>query len=96
MPARRGSAVHIFAGPSFNVRLRARGEGTFQGETSEQDISEDIEPFEIGLVVGAGVEIGRLILDGRYAWGLSDLDKDDTDDVIVKNRVLSLTAGIRF
>ena len=89
--------VHILAGPSFNFNLRARTKATFAGETSEEDFSDEIKPFETALVVGAGVEVARLLFEGRYSWGLTNIDKDDgSDDPTVKNRTLSFTAGIRF
>ncbi len=87
-----GTSFHVFAGPSFGFRLSAKGEG--DGE--EEDLDDDVERFDLGLVAGAGVEFGRLIIDGRYTWGLSDIDKDKSDDVKVKNRVFSVMAGIRF
>lgn len=88
------TSFHAFAGPSFGIRVRARAKGDFEGETSDEDISDDIERLDMGLVVGAGIDIGHLTIDGRYSWGLSDVFKDD--EVKVKNRVLSIMAGFRF
>lgn len=90
--------VHVYAGPSFNFNLRARTTATFMGETSVQDFEDEIRTFEAGLVVGAGVEVARLLFEGRYAWGLSNVDAEEGTgtDPTVKTRVLSFTAGIRF
>lgn len=95
--ARAGSrsTIHVFAGPSLNFRLRARVRGSFAGETSEQNIDDEIKAFDAGLVMGAGVQVGRLIVDGRYTWGVTNISKDEAE-VTAKNRGLSLTAGIRF
>ena len=89
--------VHLYAGPSFNFNLRARTKATFEGETSEQDFSDDIKSFDTALVVGGMVEVNRLMFEGRYSWGLTNIDKEDgSSDPTVKNRTLSFTAGLRF
>ena len=95
--ARSGRAsVHVFAGPSFGFRLSAKTKATFDGQEMSEDIDDEVEKFDLGLVAGAGLDIGRFVIDGRYTWGTSNLNKDDTDDVTIKNRVFTLMAGIRF
>jgi hypothetical protein len=93
-PAAQAS-FHVFGGPSFGFKLRARAKSSFDGETESEDIGEDVETFDFGVVAGAGVELGRFIVDGRYCWGLSPANKDDEEGKI-KNRVFSIMAGIRF
>ena len=63
---------------------------------SDGDISDQVERFELALVVGGGVEFGRILIDGRYSWGLSNLNKDDQDEMKIRNRVFAVMAGIRF
>lgn len=95
--ARSGStAFHAFAGPSIGFRLRARSEGTFEGEFESEDISDETERIDVGVVLGAGVDVGRFTIDARQTWGLSNLNKDTSDDVKFKNRVFSVMAGVRF
>jgi hypothetical protein len=91
-----GAPLRVFGGPSFGFRLRAREKARFGGETMERDISEEIERFDLGLVGGAGVEIGRIVIDGRYTWGVADIDSEKEDDVKVRNRVISVMGGFRF
>ena len=55
-----------------------------------------MERFDLGLVAGAGLEFGRFVIDGRYTWGLSNINKDESEDVKIKNRVFAVMAGIRF
>ena len=93
-PVRRN--VYVAAGPSFAVRIRARSRTSFAGSTQEVDLKEDVEPFDVGVVGAVGVEFGRWVLDGRYTHGLSDTDADTSDDVEIRNRVFSVSAGIRF
>lgn len=92
----RRSGLVVFGGPSFGFKLRARSTFEIDGEKQEEDFGDDVESFDLGFVVGAGVESERFFLDGRYQWGLSDLDADDSELTEVKNRVLSVVVGIRF
>jgi hypothetical protein len=95
-PASNGTSFHVFGGPSLGVRLRARSEIEFQGETESEDFSDEVERFDLGLVAGAGVEFGRVVIDGRYTWGLSNLNTRADDDVKIRHRVFSIMAGVKF
>ena len=89
--------VHLYAGPSFNFNVRARTKMSFAGETAEEDFSDEVKSFETALVLGASFEVNRLLFDGRYSWGLTNIDKEDgTSDPAVKTRAFTLSAGIRF
>jgi len=98
VPSSTRTSFHLFAGPSFGFRLRARSEAESEGESEDLDISDDVAGFDLGLVVGAGVEFGRIIVDGRYTHGLTNLNTspDDQDDVKIKSRVFSIMAGFRW
>jgi hypothetical protein len=88
--------VHLFGGPSVGFRLRARSRIAFGGSTEEVDISDDVERFDLAIAGGADVEFGRWIVDGRVTYGLSDTDADTSDDVKIRNRAFSISAGFRF
>src|SRR5687767_13160292 len=90
------TSFHAFAGPSVGLKLRARATSTFDGETEDEDIGDDVETFDLGLVAGAGVDVGRFTLDGRYTWGLRNVNNLAPDEVEIKNRVFSIMAGVRF
>jgi hypothetical protein len=97
IPSSTNTSFHLFAGPSFAFKVRARSIFEFEDEEEEdQDIDDDIRGLDFGLVFGAGVEIGKFVLDGRYTHGLNDIN--DTDDEIIefKSRVFSIMAGFRF
>jgi hypothetical protein len=89
-----GRSVSVLAGPSFGVRLRARARADFDGSTEEVDIGDDAERTDVGAVVGAGFEIRSVIIDGRYTFGFTDIDR--AEDVKSKNRVFSFSVGFRF
>jgi opacity protein-like surface antigen len=90
-----GSA-HVFGGPSIGLRVRAHGESSFDGENEDEDIGDDVERVDFGLTAGAGVEFGRMTVDGRYTWGVTDLNKVSSDAVSIRNRVFTVMAGVRF
>lgn len=95
-PPSNGASFHVFGGPSFGVRLRARSEIAFEGETEREEFSDEVKRFDLGLVVGAGVELGRLVIDGRYTWGVSNVNALADDDVEIRNRAFSIMAGVKF
>jgi hypothetical protein len=96
--ARAGSSsgLVVFGGPSFGFKVRARLKTDFEGDSTEEDIGDQVESFDLGLVVGAGFQSGKFVLDGRYQWGLSNANKDEFENAEVKNRVISVMLGIRF
>ena len=95
-PASNGSSFHVFAGPSFGFKLSAEAVDSFEGEEETTDLDDDVKSFDLGLVIGAGVEFGKFVIDGRYSWGMTDLNNDDTEDLKVKTRTFSVMAGFRF
>lgn len=88
--------AYVVAGPSMAFRLRARNRIAFGGSTEEFDLDDDVESFDLGIVGGVGVDVSRWVVDARYTHGLSDIDTDSSDDVRMRNRVFSVSAGIRF
>jgi hypothetical protein len=51
---------------------------------------------DVGVVIGAGVEITRLILEARYEWGFLAINKQFADIEEIKTRTFTLLVGIRF
>jgi hypothetical protein len=95
-PANKTS-FHVFGGPSLGFKMRANATGDFTDDGSDdQDIGDDVETFDFGMVVGAGVDFGKMTLDARQSWGLSNIVKDPDDDEKVKTRTFSVMLGIRF
>ena len=85
------SPAFLLVGPSFGFRTRA--ESDFNGET--QSFKDEVKGNDVGLVTGIAVYSGMFVIDGRYTWGLMNID--DTGEIgTTKNRVFSVSAGIRF
>jgi hypothetical protein len=91
----RRSGLVVFGGPSFGFKLRARSTFEVDGENQEEDLGDETKSFDLGFIAGAGIESERFFLDGRYQWGLSDMNATE-DETEIKNRVLSVVLGIRF
>jgi hypothetical protein len=77
---------HLLAGPSFNVNVRAR---------AEEDIRDDVEDVEVGLVLGVGFHTRQLLLEGRYEEGLTNVLQFGGDDNY-RNRAFTALVGVRF
>lgn len=95
---RRAGALgyYVAGGPSFAVQLRARTRTDFGSATEEIDLGDQVERLDFGATIGGGVEIGSLVVDGRYTHGFKDVDTDTSDGVKVTNRTVSITVGFRF
>jgi len=83
-----GVNVYGLVGPSFDIRLKSEIDGV--------DVNDNIESFDTSLVFGAGVEISRFILEGRYMRGLRNISKDFSVSNEIKTRAWALLAGVRF
>ena len=100
-PALGTTRLHGLAGPMISYRMGAKSRLSYTGfdfeEGSLDNIEDDVVRFDLGLVVGAGADIGRrLVVDARYAWGLRNAFKDPIAGEDVKHRVLTVMAGVRF
>ena len=84
---------NLYAGPAVAIKLSAKGKIEALGETVEEDL-EDMKDTDFGLIVGAGIDFGKLMVDLRYVLGLTTLS--DEADVPVKNGVISISVGYSF
>lgn len=88
------AAFRVLTGPSINFKISQ------SVEVGDVEIDADevpIKSFEFAYVLGAAVEFGTFIVDGRYNWGLTDInDSEDEDEPTVKNNWFSVSFGWRF
>jgi hypothetical protein len=93
-------SFHVFGGPSLGLRTNAKRdvstfEGTFRVGYAD-DIGEEVNRLELGIIAGGGVDVARhFVIDARYFWGLTDVNRDSTGGSI-RNRALTILAGYRF
>jgi hypothetical protein len=84
-----GAIVYAIGGPAFDVLLKANLNGL--------DIKDQYESLDIGVIGGAGIEISRFLVEGRFNWGLRNIAKaigGSTSDV--KTKSFAVLAGLRF
>lgn len=91
----------IFGGvaPAFRTSAKIETSVTGGGMTygDSIDVGADYEHFDIGIVIGAGMDIGKwIVVDGRYNWGLLDVNHNPDVTASVKNRALTFMGGVRF
>lgn len=105
-----GFSPFLYAGPAFAYNLSAEItsdiEFTDNGQqfsvSGSEDIKDEIKSFDVGFIVGAGLEFGlpmlKLHAEVRYTMGLSNIsDVDNNNDTIdIKNGVVSLMVGVTF
>ena len=97
VPGTDNTDIRLSVGPTWGFRVRCEGEA-FGFEAGCDD--DEIESFEIGGAVGAGIAVGMgsgaaFLVDGFYNFGLTSIDAG-ADDADVKNEVFSISAGVMF
>jgi hypothetical protein len=98
---RHARGLHVFGGGSVGMRVSARRQFSLalQGGTMGQshDMRKEIERFEASLMAGAGADLHRhVVVDARYAWGLTPVNRDRTGGFRIRTRVFTVLAGVRF
>ena len=99
-----GSGPYLFAGPSvaFEIGCEVEFEAedvNVEGDCDEEDADSDRNKTDFSLHGGAGFQFpigpGSLLIEGRYIYGLSNLNDDETteEDISGKNRTWAIMAG---
>ena len=95
------ASVHLLAGPALAFQVSCGVSGSFLGDSLDEDCGSDgPKALDLGLVGGARLEFGLsekmgISVGALYNLGLLNMDDSDSDDTI-KNRVISLQAGIVY
>lgn len=112
---REGFQPYVMGGATFGFLLTSDLEAEISGFKFKADAKDITKSFEFGLGVGAGIRfpVGsvNLFLDGRYIWGMGNINQGGTlefkyDDIVVEeefdkenefsNKGLQVMAGITF
>jgi len=93
IPTPGGIKPSLFAGPAVAIKLSAKEKLKYAGQTKEEDI-EQIKDTDYGLIIGAGVDFGKLTVDLRYVLGLTAIEEEAVFET--KNGVISLIVGYSF
>ena len=83
--------VNVFGvvGPAFDFRLK--GKLNFEDSPDAQ-----MQEIDVGVSAGAGVEITRFIIEGRYTKGFRNLGKDLTQNEKITTQSFAVMFGVRF
>jgi len=83
---------HAFTGltPGFKLKVSTTTGGALAG-----GISTDVKDFDLGWLIGAGVEQHALSFDARFTLGLVNVNNVPTQ-IPYKNRSFSANVGFRF
>lgn len=88
VPTRSSARPYLYAGPSFDVNLSADREfddGTVGDDddlVEDDDFEDFVQGTTVNMVVGGGLDVrfpvaGKVTLDARYAFGLTDVFDED-------------------
>lgn len=94
IPTPGGVKPSLFVGPAIAFKLSAKMKMEALGQTDEEDLSDDMENTEFGLIIGGGLDFGKLTFDVRYNLGLTSLSIYEDEEI--KNGVISLKVGFSF
>ena len=92
------AGLNIQVGPQIGFLTSAEAEdyNATNGQITEQDIKDDLKKTDISLGIGLGWDLPfGLTIDGRYNWGLSDINSGATVGSI-KNQVWQLSVGYKL
>ncbi len=100
-PVSEQASLHLLAGPALAFKVSCGVSGDYMGEEVGEDCGADgPKSMDFGLTGGARLEFGMsermgLSVGALYNLGLTNMDDTDADGTI-KNRVMSLQAGIVY
>jgi hypothetical protein len=83
-----GFAVYGLAGPAISVKIA--------DEVNGITVDDGFEGADVGLVFGGGVEITRIIIEGRYEKGLRRINNTFFNFAEIKSQSFTILFGIRF
>lgn len=92
-----GVKARVFGGPSFGFKVRDQTQFSVNGTVIPDEDTEEAEfkSSEAGFVVGGAVQFGRVFVDVRYNWGLTNVVGDDSGDV-AKSRTFGFMIGYQI
>jgi outer membrane protein with beta-barrel domain len=87
--SRSGVSIYGLVGPVFDINLKAK-----QGNL---DVKDNYESLDFGVLFGGGIEITRILIEGRYNKGLRNLLKGGGGNINeIKTQSFALLFGVRF
>lgn len=103
-------SMSVFGGPHIKYIWNNRNKITFDN-FDQNNISEELNKFRVGIMIGVGVSISRIFFDFRYEQGLRNISKSviydsvpgaangsETNHIVLNRReqILSFSLGMIF
>src|SRR5690349_12450361 len=83
-----GPAIYALGGPALDIKIADEVEGI--------TLDNGFEGADVTLVFGGGLEIARVVLEGRWDKGLRRINNTFSDLTEIKKQTFTVLAGIRF
>jgi hypothetical protein len=89
----------LFAGPYLGLGIAGKNKLTYRSETTSNDIKfgtandSNFTLTDVGMNVGAGMEIQRFLIRFQYGLSLLNLDPQNMDSADIKHRVIGISMG---
>ena len=93
--AARGFESHPLRQPLANRSLRSLA-SPFAGEGLSGEDALTLKSYDIGLAFGGAVQFGKFFVDGRYMFGLVNIDDDPDDEGFVEIKTRAFTCMLGF
>jgi opacity protein-like surface antigen len=90
---REGTRFYGLAGPAFALLLKAVDQ---YPELEDLDVTDGYDKFDIGLMVGGGVEVRRIGVEVRANWGLTQLFEPTEGFEPIKNFQIQVVGKFRI
>jgi len=89
-PARSKNAFQFYGivGPSFDFKVGDNFSGL--------NLIDEFEGTDVAIMGGAGIDVARIIVEGRYSYGLRQINKSFSDLAELKSHSFALLFGVRF
>jgi len=84
-------AIYFIGGPTFDMKVHQDTSGFLVPPPDDS-----FKNFDMSIMAGGGVEITRLIIEGRYAWGLLQVNNNFESAAELKVNTFALLFGLRF
>lgn len=83
-----GFAVYGIAGPGIELKIADEIEGI--------TVDDGFEGADVSLVFGGGIEVARIIIEGRYEKGLRRINNTFSEFADIKKEAFTILFGLRF
>jgi Outer membrane protein beta-barrel domain len=90
--------LYGMAGPyfAFGISGKSKGNGSDESVKWGSGDDADVKRLDIGLNIGAGVEVSNFLIGIQYGLGLSNIAAQGDSNNSIKNKVFGISVGYLF